>query len=188
MKMKLHPDLPLVMQTAINCHDILRMAKLRHVIIGGLAVYLHGDRDRQPRDVDLLICSSDANHIRARLLANQYIWNGFRKACVSPFGVRTEWHHDGEKTKKGILQLPDPVDIEIDTIEGLPVAELASLIELKLKCVLQPLRQEAPDPKHRNDVIALIKLHNLDEQYALGLECSVQELFVEIYQSSMEDG
>jgi hypothetical protein len=45
MKMKRHPGLALVVQTAHHCHKVLADAHLCHVIIGGLAVYFHGDTD-----------------------------------------------------------------------------------------------------------------------------------------------
>jgi hypothetical protein len=67
MKMKRYPDIALVLQTANECHALLVGKGLCHVIIGGLAVYLQGDVNRNPRDVDLLIRPEDKDKIKAIL-------------------------------------------------------------------------------------------------------------------------
>ena len=177
MKMKRHPDLALVLQTAHHCHELLADAHLCHVIIGGLAVYLHGDTERKPRDVDLLIGPGDVDAIGETLTSAQYTWHNFRKAYCSPLGVRTEPHWNGKKSRGRTLHLPDPTAIAVDFIDGLPVIALTPLIESKLECELQSESGKACESKHRNDVLTLIRIHNLDESYADNLAGPFQGLF-----------
>ncbi len=181
MKMILHPSLDMVLRAAKECHDALEAEDICHVVIGGSAVYLHGGVDRQPRDVDLLIRDADRDKIGLTLGSmGGYSWHDFRKAYCSPHGVRVEPHWDGKKTRSGKLQLPDPVAIKVDDINGLPVIALAQLIETKLQCELQTHGNGASDPKHRKDILTLIHLKNLGESYADKLDLSVRDLFREL--------
>ena len=183
MRIKLHPDLESVLQTAKECHNLLADKKLCHVIIGGLAVYLHGhvNRDHKPRDVDLLIRPEDAARIAQVLREEKYCWHDFRKAFCSPHGVRIDIHWHGKETevdkKTVILQLPDPMAIKVDTIDGLPVAALVPLIEMKLDCELRRQEGQPCNTKHRDDVLALIRLKHLEESYADNFASPVQDLF-----------
>ena len=178
--MKRHPDLPLVLQTARDCHRVLATANVRHVIIGGLAVYLHGDDNRKPRDVDLLTRPVDTELIGKSLMSANYTWHDFRRAYVSPQGVRTEPHWDGKNTRKGTLHFPDPDTIEVVEIDGLPVIGLAPLIETKLQCELGSQSGASRDLKHRRDVLTLIRVHRLGKPYADRLDNPLQDLFCEL--------
>ncbi|KKK48327.1 hypothetical protein LCGC14_3146220 [marine sediment metagenome] len=173
MKKILNPSLDVVLKAARECHRTLEAERIYHVIIGGLAVYLHGDVHRRPRDVDLLVCGKDDGMIGTVLTSAQYGWDGFRKAYLNPNGVRVEPHWDG----KGKMRLPDPEAIQVNEINSLPVIALNSLIEMKLECDLSGHGKKTNDTKHRKDVLALIHVKKLKESYAEELRISVRDLF-----------
>jgi hypothetical protein len=109
-------------------------------------------------------------------------WNSY----LSPYNIRIDYHWNGKKTKVDRrdvnLQLPDPIAIKVDTIEGLHVAALVPLIEMKLECELRRQLGQPCDTKHRNDVLALIRLKHLDESYANNLPTKpdLQKLFLQL--------
>ena len=166
-----------VLKTAKECHTLLANKKLCHVIIGGLAVHLHGHVNRKTRDVDLLIRPEDDNKIEDVLASAQYVCNKYREAYYSPHGVRIDYHWNGKKTKNEILQLPDPAAISVNNIKDLPVAALVPLIEMKLECELRRQSGQPCGTKHRDDVLGLIRLKHLDASYADKLASSVRDLF-----------
>src|SRR5665213_1073664 len=98
MKMRLNPSIEMVLQAASRCHHRLDAKRVCHVIIGGLAVRLHGGVDRGiPRDVDLLIRSTDSGTVQQALVSVGYDWNPFRNAAVdSDNGVRIDIHWNGQ--------------------------------------------------------------------------------------------
>lgn len=137
-----------------------------------MAVYLYGhvSREHKPPDVDLLIRPEDADKIKDTLRKARYGWYEKWKAFCSPHGVRIDIHWHGKETKVKrktvILQLPDPMAIKVDTINGLHVAALVPLIEMKLECELRRQEGQPCDTKHRDDVLALIRIKHLEESYA----------------------
>lgn len=99
-------NLPLqsLLQTATECHTLLAAVDVPHVIIGGLAVCLHG-YDRGSRDVDLLVRRGDWERIRSALESSAYVWSAFRRAYYSPSKVRVDFRFSGEHSRKGDVHL-----------------------------------------------------------------------------------
>ncbi len=182
----LNPKPEMVLQAARECHGILSGAQLTHIIIGGLAVYLHGVVGDKPRDVDLLICRDDANTIDQLLRSARYQWDGFRKAYLNPNnGVRVDVHWDGKMTRKGVMQLPHPKDVEVDEHHSLPVMAMGPLLETKLNRILHG---DDPKSKHRKHVLSLIRLRDLNESFSENLGKEIRGLYQELLRESSGPG
>lgn len=169
------PSFETLLQTARECHEFLDAAGIAHVVIGGLAVRLHG-YTRESRDVDLLVRSDDKDGIRKAFESAQYVWMDFRKAFRSLKGVRVDFRCGGKDAGNGEVSLPDPVAVQTrEIISDLPVLALAHLIETKLACGLN--HEEGGDKKHCKDVAELIITNNLSDSYANSLHKSVRAGF-----------
>lgn len=160
-------NLPLqsLLQTATKCHTLLAAMDIPHVIIGGLAVCLHG-YDRGSRDVDLLVRRGDWERIRSSLESSGYVWNTFRRAYNSPSNVRVDFRFSGEQSSEGDVPLSDPADERLrETINGLPVLALAELLVTKVRCGFSGQqrggRWASRSKKHFDDVVGLIKSNDL---------------------------
>ena len=188
MRMKRNPEMSLVLQAAKDSHRPLAERGLWHVIIGGLAVHLHGVFDRKARDVDLLIRPEDVDAVKEALLSAQYTWHNFRRACVSANGVRVEPHWNGKtggrKGKRVTLHFPCPATLDVVDIDGLPVIALRPLIETKLECEPHTLDGRESKSKHREDVLTLIRLNNLTESFGESLSASNQARYRQIVRES----
>ena len=160
-------NLPLqfLLQTATECHTLLAAVDVPHVIIGGLAVCLHG-YDRGSRDVDLLVRRGDWERICSALESSGYVWNAFRRAYYSPSNVRVDFRFSSEHVSKGNVPLPDPADERLcETINGLPVLALAELLVTKVLAGFSGQqrggRWARRSKKHFDDVVGLIKCNDL---------------------------
>jgi hypothetical protein len=161
------PKRPLesLLQTATECHALIAAIDVPHVIIGGLAVCLHG-YDRGSRDVDLLVRYADWEQVRQALESAQYKWNDFRRAYYSPASVRVDFRFGGENSSNGDVGLPDPRDDRLrQTINGLPVLALEELLQTKIRCGFDGQRRGGRwarrSMKHFDDVVGLIKSNDL---------------------------
>ena len=178
-----NPSLQTLLQTAKECHDFLDAADIPHVVIGGLAVCLHGckrnSRDDDFRDVDLLVCRDDWRRIQQAFDSAQYVWDNFRKAYISPTGVRVDRRFWDEEATIGEAPMPHPA--QFCDRDGLPVLKLLHLIENKLACAVMAQRKGGRrarrSKKHFRDVVGLITVHDLDGSYADNLHESVRAEF-----------
>jgi hypothetical protein len=82
----------------------------------------------------------------------------------------------GERAGNGSdVTLPDPRDpATIESVEGLPVATLARLIEMKIACGEGNIRRTHKDFA---DVVELVASHDLDGSFAARLHKSVRKTF-----------
>ena len=173
------PSFEALLQTARDCHELLAAANIAHVIIGGVAVRLHGYA-RESRDLDLLVRCDDKDRIQRTFQSAQYVWNKYRQAYRSPkTSVRIDFRYSGQDAGNGEIFLPEPRDIQIRAIiSGLPVLTLIQLIETKLGCGLN--HENGRRKKHYNDVVELIIANGLDRLDVNNLHTSVRAGFCEL--------
>lgn len=162
-------------QAAAACHKALAQAGLPHVVVGGMAVCLHGYR-RTTVDIDLLVQPSDMPAIRTALETAGFRWDAEAHEFRSAAGVPVQLLAAGEKAGKGSeVLLPSPAAEHVAVvIEGLPVLSLAGLIEAKIACGEGEARRT-----HRDfaDVVELIAIHGLDDSFARHLHKRVRPTF-----------
>lgn len=163
-----HSSVQTLFQTAKECHGLLDGVGVPHVVIGGLAIFLHGFK-RQTRDVDFLVRREDWDRIRKRLTANGYKKKN-RTELLSPNGVKVSFCFGGHEPKESEARLPDPANDEFhtmfDDLPGMPVfGDLFELIKHKLECAIigQSLegRRARRSRKHFKDVVGLIVSNDL---------------------------
>jgi hypothetical protein len=166
--------------TAVRCHEVLAAAKVPHAVIGGIAVCLHGYQ-RNTVDLDLLVRKEDAEQIRTSLTAASFVWNQEKVEFTSPLGTPVQFLLAGDRAGKGSeVFFPDPADEKIiKTMEGLPVLNLARLIESKIACGEGNLRRTHKDFA---DVIELILVNNLDSSFARHIHKSLRATFRDLVQ------
>lgn len=156
-------------------HELLAREGVEHAIVGGIAVCLHGYQ-RNTVDLDLLVEPADQAVLREALEANEIEWHAATREFRSAAGVAVQFVLAGESEGKGqAARFPSPGDAKhVTTIEGLPVLNLAALIQSKLACGLGSLRRT-----HRDfaDVVELIAVHRLDGTFARLLHKSVRQEF-----------
>jgi hypothetical protein len=165
-------------QAAERANVLLTELDIAFVIVGGVAVCLHGYR-RNTVDLDLLIRPTDAGALRKALEADGATWHPEQREFRLPSGVAVQLVMAGESAGCGQpAKFPDPADpSSVTHIEGLPVLSLAALIETKLSCGLGDLRRTHKDFA---DVVELIAIHQLDGSFARHLHRSVRGEFREL--------
>ncbi len=169
-------------QTAMECHQLLAAAKIPHVVMGGVAVCLHGYQ-RNTVDVDLLIRREDSDAVREALEGDRFAWDAKTKEFRSPSGVAVQFLLAGERAgKDSEVKLPDPDDVDTTTeLEDLPVLTLAKLIESKIACGLGNPRRTYKDFA---DVVELILHNRLNSSFARFLHKSLRATYREIVRKS----
>lgn len=168
--------------TAQDCRRLLAQAGVPFVIVGGVAVCLHGYR-RNTVDVDLLVRGQDSEKIRQTLEAAGYGWDAAAIEFRGANQVPVQFLLAGDRAGKGSeLQLPDPSESAVcDWIEDLPVLTLARLIEAKIAC-----GEGNPRRTHRDlaDVVELIAVRQLDKSFARFLHKSVRKTFKQLVEQA----
>jgi hypothetical protein len=169
-------------QAATQCHEILAAAKIPHVIMGGVAVCLHGYQ-RNTVDLDLLVRKEDSVAIRESLERENYSWDAKDKEFHAPSGVAIQFLLAGDDAGSGSeVKFPDPADERATTeIEDLPVLRLSKLIESKIACGLGNLRRTHKDFA---DVIELILHNRLNRSFARFLHKSLRTTYRELVRRS----
>lgn len=160
---------------ARECHATLAAAEIPHLVVGGVAVCLHGYR-RNTVDVDLLVRREDADRIRQVLDDAGFAWSAAQHEFRSPSGVPIQVLLAGDRAgSDSDVRLPDPAAAEAGVErEGLPVLALPRLIESKVACGQGNLRRTHKDFA---DVVELIAVHRLDRGYARFLHKSVRATY-----------
>lgn len=151
---------------------------LDFVIVGGVAVCLHGYRQNTV-DLDLLVRHEQSNEIRDALESIGFRRVDAARELRADSGIAIQFVLAGDSDCPGQpARFPDPADANCTTrIEGLPVLSLAALIESKLACGLGNRRRTHKDFA---DVVELIAIHHLDGSFARKLHTSVRSEFREL--------
>ena len=151
-------------------------------LLGGYALVLHGVR-RFTEDLDILVKASDLERLKKELIGLGYRAEVgcSRSLRDTTTGVRIDFVVSGQYPGDGRpkpVAFPDPA-AQREMMQGLPVVDLRTLIELKLASGLT-----APDRlQDLADVQRLIRTHHLQAGYADRLDASVRSKFVELCRS-----
>ena len=168
--------------TAVSCHTALHEAGVPHVIVGDVAVCLHGYR-RNTVDLDMLIRPEDQARVRAALEAIGFQWTSEHAEFRSASGSPVQFLLTGERADRDAeVYLPDPASAGVTKeIEGLAVIDLARLIEIKLACGLG-----SPRRTHRDlaDAMELVAVHGLGTSFARYLHKSLRSTFRKLVEQS----
>jgi hypothetical protein len=151
----------------------LEKAGIPYAIVGGMAVNAHG-HERTTKDVDLLLTAEGLAEFQRRFVPKNYEGTERRPRRFADrtnrvmLDVLVTGHFPGSG-KPGPIAYPDPSAVG-ETIETTRVVDLTTLIQLKLAA-------------HRYqdfaDVVALIRVHDLDEAFADRLHPSVRDDYIE---------
>jgi hypothetical protein len=162
-------------QSAEQVHQALASQAIPHAVVGGMAVCLHGYR-RHTVDIDFLVRREDQIRIRSILESAGLQFAAATAEFRTDTGIAVRFVIAGERAGTGQPAVfPSPADATtIATIEGLPVLNLAALIQSKLACGLGNLRRTHKDFA---DVVELIVIHHLDKTVVNHLHKSVRREF-----------
>ncbi len=151
----------------------LERADIPYVIVGGMALNAHRYQ-RTTRDVDVLLSAAGFAEFRRRFEGENYqLVPGQRRRFIDRTNqVTLEVLASGlfpGSGKPGPIAFPDPQHVA-KRIDDIQVVNLATLVQLKLAA-----------GRHRDfgDVVELIRIHNLNEEFADHLHASIQRDFIE---------
>ncbi len=151
-----------------------------YVIVGGMAMFLHGYR-RFTEDVDLLVTREGLAQIHERLEGRGYVvpFTGSKQLRDAENGVRIEFLVTGDFPGDGKpkpVAFPDPASVSVD-IDGVHCLDLTRLLELKLASgMTNPGRL-----KDLADVQELIRVLNLPASLAEQLNPFVRDKYTELW-------
>jgi hypothetical protein len=123
-----------IWQAASVCHEALSEIAAPHVVIGGVAVCLHGYR-RNTVDIDLLVRRVDMRAIHKALTGAGFVWDelaGCAHTACSIAGMRSREHSSRENQRVSYLEkvsedfFHGQVDREFRTPAGIPVQFVAA--------------------------------------------------------------
>jgi hypothetical protein len=152
-------------------------------LAGGLAVGVRGHL-RVTVDVDILTTKEGLSRFKDRWLGRGYVekLSGSKGVKDVETGVSIDFLLAGEYPGDGKpkpVQFPDPASIPCEE-EGHPVLDLRTLVELKLASGLS-----APDRlQDFADVIALIRVNALGQDYAAALSDYVRDKYAELWNAA----
>jgi hypothetical protein len=152
-------------------------------VIGAVALNQHGYR-RFTEDIHLLLSQEGLEKFHQELVGRGYrpAFTGAAKRFRStrenvPIEIVTTGEYPGDGRPKPV-RFPHPAE-SFEIIDGIRTVSLEKLIELKLAS-----GTTAPDRlKDLADVQELIRIKGLGEEYALRLDPSVREKFLELQQA-----
>lgn len=170
-------------------HDTLRNIVRRldelgipYAVSGGLAMFAHGFR-RFTEDVDLLVRPEGLRRLHQELEGLGYLppFEGSKQLRDVETGVRIEFLVTGQFPGDGKpkpVAFPDPAQVAIEK-DGIKYLCLPALVELKLASgMTSPTRL-----KDLADVMELVKLLNLPQDFASQLDPFVREKYLEIWRA-----
>jgi len=151
----------------------LEKATIPYVVVGGMAVFAHHYR-RTTNDVDFLVTADGFAEFQLLFVSKNYepMPKRPRRFIDRVNQVTVDFlvtgHFPGSG-KPGPISYPDPTDVG-QTIEKIQVANLTSLIQLKLAA-----------RRHQDfaDVVNLIRFNNLDQTFLAHLHSSLHGDFIE---------
>ncbi len=151
----------------------LEKAGIPYAVMGGMAVNAH-QRRRITNDVDLLLTPDGLAEFRKRFVSRNYRQSeGRSRRFVDRLNeVEIDFLLTGlypGSGKPGPIAFPDP-EVVAEQHDGVWVVNLPTLIELKLA---------ARRYQDFADVVALIRVNNLDESFAEQLHPSVRADYIE---------
>ena len=150
-----------------------------YVLVGGMAMFLHGYR-RFTEDVDLLVTRDSLKLIHEKLEGLGYLppFAGSKHLRDTETGVKIEFLVAGDFPGDGLpkpVAFPDPIDVTVEE-DGVRLLALPTLIELKLASgMTNPNRL-----KDLGDVQELIKTLNLGDGIATNLNPFVRDKYLEL--------
>lgn len=169
-----------VQQTLLRLTEQLKRLQVPYAIAGGMALFLHGYR-RFTEDIDLLVSRESLQKIHEALEGLGYVppFTGSKNLRDTESGVRIEFLVAGDYPGDGKpkpVRFPMPEDVSTNLC-GISVLQLTKLVELKLASgISSPGRL-----KDLADVQELIKLMPLSRDFAEGLDPSVRDKFIELW-------
>lgn len=166
---KSHP----VFQTMHRLGERLEALNIPYVIMGGMAVNLHG-AERTTKDVDILLTRDGLEKFRQDLVGTYYdqVPKRSRRFVDKETGTLVEILVTGHYPGQGgpaPFAFPDPTSVAQD-IDQVKVVNLPQLVQLKLA---------ARRHYDYGDVVFLIRVHNLDESFRAQLHPAVHQDFLE---------
>jgi hypothetical protein len=158
----------------------LERNEIDYVVIGAVALNQHGYR-RFTEDIDLLLTKEGLEKFQKKLVGLGYrpAFSGAKKKFRTtgeniPVEIITAGEFPGDGLPKPV-RFPNPKDFSIE-IDGVKTISLEKLIELKLTSGISA----ADRLKDLADVQELIKIKNLDANFAGKLNEFVREKFLEL--------
>lgn len=161
-----------ILDTAREVSRLMREAGIPGVVIGGIAVVLHGHL-RTTKDIDIFL-DSDLGPLADLLAAH-----GFR---FDP--DRREFEREGVPVHLvGLDQLKTPPRETVE-IDGIATVSLADLIAMKLRCGTRDVLRA----QDLADVIGLIRRHRLDDDFARCLDRDLRPDFRRLAHAIRREG
>jgi hypothetical protein len=164
----------------------LERNEIEYVVIGAIALNQHGYR-RFTEDIDLLLTKEGLEKFREKLVGLGYrpAFSGAKKKFRTteenvPVEIITTGEFPGDGLPKAV-EFPNPKDFSVE-IDGVKTVSLEKLIELKLTSGISA----ADRLKDLADVQELIKIKNLDENFAEKLDEFVRGKFLELQRAVAE--
>jgi hypothetical protein len=162
-----------------------RLAELGipYAVVGGMALFRHGLR-RFTEDVDLLVTKENLKRIHEELSGLGYIppFAKSKQLRDVELGVRIEFLTTGAfpgDGKKKPVAFPDPTTVSF-AADGIQYIKLETLVELKLASgMTNPARM-----KDLTDVLELIKVLDLPDDFAEGLDPYVRDKYRELWKQA----
>ena len=165
----------------------LHEADIPYALLGAMAMHLHG-HERMTTDLDLLMTREAIDKFKAHCVGRGYVpaFPGARKAFrETEHGVRIDIIAAGEFPGDGKakpVSFPNPAQASV-LIDGISVISLPKLIELKLASGMTATHRL----KDLGDVTDLIRTLNLPADLADGLDPSVRDKYLELWNAMQED-
>jgi hypothetical protein len=158
-----------------------------HAVVGGMAMFFHGFR-RFTEDVDILVSRAGLEELHRKLEGLGYVppFEGSKHLRDAELGVRIEFLVTGDYPgdgKPNPVAFPDPSQV-VESLSGIPVANLPTLIELKLASgMTNPNRL-----KDVADVQELIRVLRPPRDLANKLNPFVRAKYLELWDSLQQAG
>lgn len=157
-----------------------------YALAGGMALFQYGHR-RFTEGIDILVNEAGLKTIRENLEGRGYLppFTGSKQLRDTEHGVRIEFLVSGGFPGDGKpkpIAFPDPAMVATK-VNGLQCISLQSLIELKLASGMS----NALRAKYIADVIALLQVLHLGEDYAQQLNPYVREKYLELWRAVQAD-
>lgn len=172
-------------------HDTMRrLAKalsdleIPFVIAGAMAANAHGHR-RTTADVDVLMRREDLTRFKERWSGRGWLdlFEGSKGFKDTVNGVKVDVLIVGDYPGDGLpkpVSFPTPESVRDVRDDNLPYLDLKSLIELKIASGMTASHR----PRDLDDVIQLIRINALPQDYSGQLNPFVREKFVELWQAA----
>lgn len=169
-------------QAATICHQVFADDGIAHSVCGGIVVCLHGYQRNTTR-LDLIVEREQANNDRAALQAGGLTWDAQNKEFRTAGGVAVQFLLSGDRAgRNSEVRLPVPSgELNVETIDGLPVLRLSRLIEIKIACGAENVRRMHKDFA---DVVELILFRKLDGSFARFLHSSVRDIYRQLVRNA----